>query len=522
MELRTDAVQNACRGVSRQMRDYTRNLGLSFIVHHAGQHLEAMTLAGQELLTHPGADPALRLLKTATGHENSAFLGLCEWRENVFLGLASRQAIMALMTINSDEFEHLYDVRSQAWMMAWHALNLAALRHDSAYKPLFAGGVITTDMTPEEMAYANLKADIFAAAMCAMNGDKGAIGLLARRRSLQALERRAGVRPELFPFAMTMEAANFAYNEMMLTPPPRRKQIDAALQLAENVAMAHDEAAIQQWRSFCKSAQDMAWRGDSKETIIGAAVSTSQDTYIRATGFLVSEVTGINPDSILTLESIYTPFAEEKYNRCLHEGMMERAFQRAVNAGMENFDGSAFSDVANEQNARLGNGHILGWCAAALQASGKVFENAVIRGSKTPDQEARREFEGTRKNTAWDALCDLGETIIDHYRSGYAVTFSDMIEFCGNNPALAGVSSALAFTMKDASYLKKLGIANDLHAGPAPGMQPAASTLKMPGYSPGYLNVPKTRVPGFGLGESTSLPRAVPPRAARTENPADA
>lgn len=518
MELRTDAVQQACRDVSRQMRDYTRNLGLSFIVHHEGQHLEAMTLAGQELLSHPGAEPALRLLKTANYHENSAFLGLCAWRESVLFGLASRQAIMALMTINSDEFQHLRDVRSQAWMMAWHALNLASLRHNPDYQSLFSDGIITGDMPPEQMALANLKADVFAAAMCAMNGDKGAISLLAQRRSLQSLERRAAFKPEHFPFAMTMEATNFAYNEMMMNPPPRKKQINAALQLAENVALAYDEHSIRQWMNFCKPAQDMAWRGDAKDIIIGAAVSTSQDTYIRATGFLVSEATGIKPASILTLENIYTPFAETKFNQRLHDTMMERAFQRAVNAGMANFNGSAFADVANEQNAKLSNGHILGWCAAALQAAGKAFESAIQRGSKAPDQEARREFDGTSEKTTWETLCDLGETIIDHYRSGYASTFSDLIEFCGDRPALAGISSSIAFTMKDPSYLKKLDIANDLHSGPTPDMQPVNPAPKAPTYS----NAPKMNIPGFGPGGSSSS-RAIPPqRTTRSEETTDA
>ncbi|MDB5492333.1 MAG: hypothetical protein JWO78_2182 [Micavibrio sp.] len=517
MELRTDAVQQACRDVSRQMRDYTRNLGLSFIVHHAGQHLEAMTLAGQELLSHPGADPALRLLKTATYHENSAFLGLCVWRENVLFGLASRQAIMALMTINSDEFEHLRDVRSQAWMMAWHALNLASLRHKPEFNSLFADGVITGDMPPEELALANLKADVFAAAMCAMNGDKGAINLLAQRRSNQALERRPAFKPEHFPFAITMEATNFAYNEMMMNPPPRKKQINAALQLAENVALAYDSLSVRQWMNFCKPAQDMAWRGDAKETIIGAAVSTSQDTYIRATGFLVSEATGIKPASILTLENIYTPFAEAKYNQRLHNSMMERAFERAVNAGMANFDGSVFSDIANEQNAKLSNGHILGWCAGALQAAGRAFEGAIMRGSKSPDQDARREFDGNNGKTTWDALCDLGETIIDHYRSGYASTFSDLIEFCGDRPALVGVSSSIAFTMKDPSYLKKLDIANDLHSGPSPDMQPANPAPK----APGYFNAPKLSIPGFGLGSSGSSREIPKTRTVRTEETTD-
>lgn len=518
MELRTDAVQQACRAVSRQMRDYTRNLGLSFIVHNKGQHLEALSLAGQELLTHPGAKPALRLLKTASNYENSAFIGLCAWRENVLFGLASKQTMMALMTINSDEFEHLRDVRAQAWMMAWHALNLANQRHNPAFSSIFADGVITSDMPPEDLALANLKADIFAAAMCAMNGDKHMVNLLAQRRSLQALQCQSGFKPEHFPFAITMEATNFAYNEMMMSAPSRKKQVFAALQLAENVALAYDELSIKQWMYFCKPAQDMAWRGEAKESIIGAAVSTSQDTYVRATGFLVSEATGIKPASILAIENLYTPFAEAKHSQRLHESMIERAFQKAVHAGMLNFDSAAFAEIANEQNAKLSNGHILGWCAAALQAAGKAFESSITRGSKAPDQDARREFDSATERTTWDALCGLGETIIEHYRQGYATTFSDLIEFCGDRPALAGVSSSIAFTMKDPSYLRKLDIANDLHSGPIQDMAPHCPAPRMPGYSHGV----KLNMPGLGFGSAGAAPPRNTMRSAQSEETTDA
>lgn len=520
MELRTDAVQQVCRAVSRQMRDYTRNLGLSFIVHHNGQHLESLALAGQELLTHPAADPALRLLKSAVKAENSTFLGLCIWRENVFFGLASNQTMMALMTINSDEFTQLRNVRAQAWMMAWHAINLYNQRHNPVYANLFADGVVTMDMDSEDIALANLKADVFSAIMCSLNGDKDMISHLTKTRSLQSLERRAGFKPENFPFAITMEATNFAYNEMMLHPPPKKKQIHEALQLADNVAQAYDDLSIQQWMNFCKPAQDMAWRGDAKENILGAAVSTSQDTYIRATGFLVSESTTIKPASILKIENLYTPFAEERYNQRLHESMIERAFQSAVSAGMVDFDSAAFINAANAQNEKLSNGHILGWCAAALQAAGRAFENAITRGSKTPDQEARREFEGMRSRTTWDALKEIGENIIEQYRQGYATTFSDLIEFCGDRPALAGVSYSIAFTMKDPTYLKKLNIANDLRSSQNLDRQPASSVPKAVTAFAG----PRLNLPSLGLGSSDPRSHAPPvthPPAESTEEIVD-
>lgn len=508
MALQTDAVQQSCRAIARQMRDYSRNLNLSFIAHHAGQHLESLSLAGQELLSHPAGEQALRLLRTPKKNENSTFMGLVVWREYLLLGLASRQKVMALTTLNIGQFESLRDVRSQAWHMAWHAIDLYNRRHEPVYESFFQEGLVMPPTAGEAMAAANLRADVFSAVMCSINGDKDTIRRLANTRSMQAMTRNAGHKPEHYPFALAMEATQVALADLMRRPPSKKRQIDAALQIAETIGQTYDEATLKQWIYFCRPAQDMAWRGDDKETILGAAVSTSQDTYIRATGFLVADITRTTPASILVIENHYSPFAEDRYNQKLHEGMVERAFQKAVNAGMLNHSGAAFLVEANEQNQKLPDGHILGWCAAALQAAGRAFDSALASGSKTPIEAARREFEGTADRTTWDALKEMGESIIEQYRQGNAVTFSDLIDFAGNRPAFAGISSSIAFTIKDPGYIKKMAIANDLSpdnipkpAAPAPVTPSVAPRMSAPTIGPAGM-----APPGLGAPPGTTTP----------------
>ena len=515
MALKNDNIQHACRMIARQMRDYSRNLNLSFIIHHVGQRLETLSQAGQQLLSHPAGDAALRLLRTPKKNENSCFLGLLAWRENLLIGLASRQKVMALTTLNLDQFDSLRDIRAQAWHMAWHAIYLYNQRQDPAYENDFQEGLVMQRLKGEALAGANLRADVFSAVMCSINGDKDTIRQLANTRSLEALTRNAGHKPEYYPFPLAMEAAQMALAELMRRPPSKKRQIHAALKIAETIGQAYDEEALQQWIYFCKPAQDMAWRGDDKETILGAAVSTSQDTYIRATGFLVADITRLRPASILTLDNHFSPFAEDRYNQRLHEGMMERAFQKAVATGMSEHSGDAFLAVANEQNQKLPDGHILGWCAAALQAAGRAFENALASGSKTPEEIARREFEGTAGKTTWDSLKEVGQSIIEQYRQGHAVTFSDLIEFTGNRPAFAGIASSIAVTMKDPEYLKKIEIANDL--SPANIPQPEAPAPVAPA-APGAA--PRLNIPGFGPGGSFSPPRqkTAPPPAQEGED----
>lgn len=513
MVLQTDAVQQNCRSISRQVRDHMRTLNLSFIVHHSGQHLEALSLASQELLTHPAAEAALHILKKPSRNEQSGLLGIVTWRESLFFGLASRTSAMALNTLNIDDFSSLRDVRAHAWHDAWYALNLMGMRNRPRHNNSVKDSIMLPDLDEMIKTSWNLRADVFSAIMSGLNGDKHAIHHLAHARSEAALKRNPGHTPEYYPFPIAMEATVSAYAQMMRHPPSKRRQIAAALKIAETVGNTYDELALQQWIYFCKPAQDMAWRGDPAPLIIGAAVSTSQDTYVRATGFLVSEILQIKPTSIINVQEHYSPFAEERYNKRLHETMMERTFQNAVSAGLSDASANPFLDAANKQNQRLVDGHILGWCAAALQAAGRAFENAIASGSKTPDQAARREFDFNREKTTWDSLRDLGENIVEHYRRGETVTFGDILDFCGRSSALAGVSNAVAFTMKDPGYLKKLDIANDLSPSNIPAPAPAAAP-KAPAPA-----MPAPAMPAPGMGGGSARPVQQRPIQQRTPPP---
>ncbi|HEY8189842.1 MAG TPA: hypothetical protein VIF12_04105, partial [Micavibrio sp.] len=305
MVLQIDAVQQSCHLIARQMRDYARTLHLSFIVHRSGQRLESLSLAGQELLSHPAGEAAIRLMRGQKGGEHSAFLGLAAWSENLFLGLASRQHMIALTTLNIDEFESQREIRTQAWHMAWHAIHFYNQRHKPGREKIFRDGIIFADYDDDMLLSANLRADAFSAVLCAMNGDKDSIRRLACTRSMDSLIRRAGYNPENYPFPLAMEATQIAFSELAGKPPSINRQISVAWQLAENINRAYDGDALQQWVHFCGPAQNMAWRGEEKDIILGAAVSSSQDTYVRATGFLVSDITQIEPASILSLEGRY-------------------------------------------------------------------------------------------------------------------------------------------------------------------------------------------------------------------------
>ncbi len=515
MSLQIDAVHQACRAIAIQMRDYTRTLHLSFIVHHEGEKLEALSMAGQQLLTHPAGESAMRLMRDQERGEYSSYIGLAIWKDRAMLGLLSNRQIMALTTINIDNFESLREVRSHAWHMAWHAIRHYQLQDNPEYDGLFDEGMIKPLYDEESLPAANLRADIFSALMCNIDGDLDAVRRLAHDRCMAALSCTHGHYPENYPFPLALEATQASLSDMLQRPPSKKRQIHASLDLAEKIAREYDDDTLEQWINFCKPAQEMAWRGDAMELILSAAVCTPQNTYVRTTGFLVSDILHITPASVLALEDHHSPFAEDRYNQRLHQSMIERAFEKAASVGVRDRNGRAFLDAANEQNTRLSEGHIFGWCAFALQAAGRAFDNAVANGSKTPALDALRQFEQEQHRTSWDSLKELGETIIAQYRHGYAVTFSDILEFCGTGPALAGVSNAVAFTIKDPGYLRKLNVANDSRPEMKPAFQPAAAAPRGPA-APAMANAPRMAAPepapgGGGMARQKQQAPATPP-----------
>jgi hypothetical protein len=520
MALQIDSVQQACRAIAMQMRDYTRSLHLSFIVHRNGEKLESLSLAGQQLLTHPAGEAAMRLMRDQGKDEHSTYLGLALWNESMLLGLMRNRQMMALTTMNIDDFESLREIRAQAWHMAWHAIRHYQLGNHPDYTDIFDLGMVKPQFIKDALPAENLRADIFSALMCGADGDHDSLRRIAYQRCLSALNKNHRLRPEDYPFPLALEATQTVLVDLQQRQPSKKRQIHETLEQVEKIAREFDAETLTQWTHFCKPAQDMAWRGESMEMILGAAVCTSQNTFMRTTGFLISDILHIQPVSILALQDQHSPFADDRYNQRLHVSMIELAFERAASAYSQDRNGNPFIDAANEQNKKLSEGHIFGWCAAALQAAGRAFDSAMASGSKTATQDARQCFEMERHKTSWDNLKEIGEAIIEQYRHGYAVTFSDILEFCGNTPAFAGISSSIAFTLKDPAYLKKLSVANDVKPSHTPAFQ-AVSPMPKATAAPTIANIPRMGVPGLAPGgggqQQQQQKIAVPPDAAPAE-----
>lgn len=470
MPMQIDTVLQACHQISRQIQDSFKQLMIHYVVHHEGQRVEALGLAGQEVLHHPAAQTALHLLTRARHSEESTLIGVAVARKPVLFGLASHDTVLALCSINIDQYTNIKEARRHACHLAWHAIDALEYGNDPHNVVGSSREVLVRRRGVLDLAGANIRADIFAAVLGALQGDRDAVRKIGYARAMNTLQTMPSHSPENYPYIIAMEAAELALNGMEQDL-PRKKHVETALRIASNIGKTFDQALLRQWLAFSEPAQDMAWRGYKPEEILSSAINTSDDTYVRSIGYLVSEVTGIKPASILLIRENYSPFADDSFNEKLHEKIVSQIFEDVIAQGLKQRSVSPFIELANQQNLMLIEGRMVGWCASALHASASAFENAQANG-KEAEWAARREFEGERSKTTWESLKDIGLKIIGHYREGGNVTMSQLAEMCGTDRRFGRVKSSIEMTMRDPAYQRDITAARKL------SLQPSAAVAK--------------------------------------------
>lgn len=477
-------LQEICHTAAGQVRELYPELEMLFI-HHINGSLQEIIEAGEHGASgHPASKAAISILEKHSRRDGSSFLGMAIDRQAKWLGLSYKDRVLGLANVNHDEFQTAKEARRSIYHIVWHAIDLAEVRKRPEYANKFRSGPMIPKRSPLNMSRLNLQADVFAAVMSGLMGEENSIDILAKQRAIDSLNPIHARRAEDYPFVIAVESAKHAYKKLIAINPPKNKFMFYARQLAMAVGQTFDDGSIRQWWAFSEPAQDMAWRSFSKDIILGCAVNASEDPFVRATGHLVSELSEITPVSSMFLSTSYNAFINQEHNQTLHREMIEKAFEEAIAKGAAQESGQPLIVAANQQNEDLAEGRILGWCANALQAAGRAFENALSSGI-SPVQAARLEFEGTKNTSNWDSLRKIGDDIIEQKRKGFGTTLGTVAEICSQNPLFSPILNSIKVTMKDPSYMRKLDIANDLSvgkpafapAGPAPAAPKAAPTI---------------------------------------------
>lgn len=511
MAVTKDSIQSICDEVAKDVAESYQGLTLHFIVHGTGKMRESIALDEHDIITHPAGNAARSIVQKNASGERSKFLGLAIASESKMMGFKKIDHLLGLFTLNIDHFKNTLEARAQIYHLIWHAIDLYEIRQAPKYRNKFKSGPMVPKRSPLNMSRANLQADAFAGVMSVLSSkekDPSLVKLIAQKRGIMSLSQITDYKAEDFPSVIAIETCEIVTKDLVNNLPEKSEFLKTARQMSIDVGRAFEQHNMQQWWDFSIPAQDMAWRGFKKDEILGAAVNTSNDPYVRSIGYLVQEVTEITPKDSSNLEHTYNAFLDPEVNMKRHREMVDTIFEEVI-SDSENGDGDtgrALRNAANKQNEDLTDGRILGWCANALQDAAKAVENALASGS-SPKQAARMQFEGNKHLPNWDELKALGNKIIDQKKQGIAVTLGHIAEIAHNNPSFAPVLDSLKITMNDPNYVQELNAANDLAMTPtAPTAQPNAPAPKGP--APKGLELgPKEPT----LGPNTPMPPAAAP-----------
>lgn len=287
-----------------------------------------------------------------------------------------------------------------------------------------------------------LKCDIFVSLMLYGAGDHDAVQRRARRRAEALMTSRHGVDPSLFALPLATDTI-----QLVLPTLARRANVldriymSEAFARAEDICRCIDPTSLSDWYGFGQAAQDMAWRGISKRTILGAAFLADAPN-IRTIAMMIAEQTGLTPHEAEQFTGSYSAFAHHDVNQRAHERAMNQEFDWVLAQDPIKNGSRIFLQAADRQISNLQKGQVLGWCADALHVSAKAFDD---KGGNSPEAiaAAREAFDGHKDSNAWDQLNRLGEQIVDICRKGLLVDVRDLYEMATKHSNLDGLRNAL-------------------------------------------------------------------------------
>lgn len=518
MALPFEKAKKSCRAIARQVQDNVGMLNIHHILYHEGRQADALSMAGHAFAFHPAGKTALNLIKRPNDNDTSRILGTAAAQEKLLFGLVTRQSFLTLCALNIDRFDNIAEMRREAYHMAWKAVD--TVRHSEQAEHIKKGKdeILVRKRNALQMARANLEADTFSALINHLQGDPEAITAIGRKRALDSLCNIPNHRSDLYPFPLVTEMVNFAVSKWQYSTMSPRRAFALAEKMTFNIISSIDDTAIKGWLIFSESAQDMAWRGFDHEEILSAAINTSDNTHIRSTAYLVSEITDIEPASIISAQRKYSAFCDDSFNAELHYNMMNKVFEDTIAKSIEKQSARPFIEEANRQNISLINGQTLGWCASALQDSAYTFEKALTDGYD-PENATRHNFEERKNKTAWDDLKKLGTEIVKKNRVGDFLSLEDLSQFCKTRDdcRVPDLTQSIDFTLKDPGYNQQMAAINELDMMPAQPSAPAPTAA--PKIAP---PAPAPAAPGLGLGGGGRTRTTIPPQQSVTETDANA
>jgi hypothetical protein len=454
--IETKNLEDFCGRISNEMRDLFPTMTLIFLVSTPEKKADIVAAHLSKLAGHPAINEAFSILKAyVNGKVRSDFLGIAEGQEHIAFNFQKKTQSIALIAIDTS----LYDDLNNAIQDVHFYMSLFLdTYHHHLKNPLSTNGcVFLQKISPAQICRQKMKADIYCILQLLRDGQYDAPAILAKRRCLEALTPQSLSNPEEYSFPIALDVINYTIEKHIYSSILGRGQsaMITQFQLAERMTACFDLENFQSWILFTNCSQTMACSGFLPSDILGAAINTSTNPFIKAIGHMLAELSNLAPTDEIHLPIGYNPFLPEEINKISHERIAEETFEMILIHVVEAESYLPLLRVANNQNEALIKGKILGWCASSLHAAAKAYMGAKERGIP-PLQAARLEFQSAYLQSNWETLKDLKKHIVTMYRQGEFVTMNELQKWADNHHDAKFLGNSLYITITDPKYTRGL------------------------------------------------------------------
>lgn len=454
--LEINKVEKFCNRLSGEIKDLFPNMTLYFLVCSPENKSDLVASILTKLSGHIALNEAFPILKAyVNGEVRSEFLGLAEGQETVAFSFQTKPITLGFIALDVT----LYDDYTKATQAIYFLMSLFLDTYSTHLKnPLTGNGsIFVQKLSPTLTCKQILKADIYSILQLLRDGHYDSPYILAKKRCIDALTPQSKINPEEYAFPIALDVIAYTIEKQIYSSVTAKgtSALITEYQLAEQISSCYEIENFQSWIQFCSNSQMMAWSGFSPSDILGAAVHTSTNPFIKAIGHMLAEITNLSPTEESHLPTGYNPFLAEEINQIRHERAAEELFEMILIHVMEAESHLPLLRVANNQNEALIKGKILGWCASALHAAAKAYIGAKERGIP-PIQAARLEFQSAYLQSNWNILKNLKSHIIDIYRQEKFVTMNELQKWADAKSEARFIADSLYITISDPKYTRGL------------------------------------------------------------------
>lgn len=425
-ELDIKAARAVCDKIQAEFLNFNDDLEIIFILSGIQDSNTALVEKQSNILELPQGQELFNLLKKQleSTSSNSKVVGVVSQEQKTLMGFKTKHQHTAIINIDASECEDEQSLKMVLFNTTWKALSLISdieNNNDSALNK--QNQVSTTKWNNAEETSRNMFADIFSGSLAELNGQKGALRSLAKKRALDCFENLAKYDAKSNPYPIMLETAQMIFDDFNETKTSQKNNITTALNIVTEAIETSDENLITQWQSFIETAREMAWADLPISQILGAAIYTSDNVYNRNSAYIIAEILNTDPAPVIEFDG-YNAFADIESQQRNHKIACLETFEYVQGRQIEELNPKSYFKMADQSCQMLLEGKPNGFCAPALVAAGK----AISENADSSKEELSKIFTSQINSLPWIAIRDLHKTIIDLRKANKVNGLKSIIE----------------------------------------------------------------------------------------------